>query len=104
MGPVLHAVGCITEADLDLFEQWCAAHDDYHDARKHIAMHGLTLDTEKGMQANPSVRIKFMATGIIIKIGQLFGMGPSSRVGLTAPTQDGGHDDLDNFKRTAVTG
>lgn len=104
MAPVLHATKLLTDADVNLFEQWCYAHDVFHQARLELAAGGICIDTQKGRQANPAAKVMSVQTGIIIKIGQLFGMGPSSRVGLSAPTQDSGHDDLDNFKRTAVSG
>jgi P27 family predicted phage terminase small subunit len=104
MGPQLSGTKLLTEADYDLFAQWCFSHDVFHEARLDLAKFGLCFETEKGRQANPAAKIMNAQTGIIIKIGQLFGMGPSSRVGLTAPTQDSGYDDLDSFKRTAVSG
>ena len=99
MGPPLQAVGCLTDADLDLFAQWCEAHDTYHTARLDVLTNGIAFETEHGRQANPAVRIKFLATGIIIKLGTLFGMGPAARVGMSGAPQDPERDDLDNFKR-----
>jgi P27 family predicted phage terminase small subunit len=104
MTPVLHATKLLTEADYSLFEQWCFAHDLFHQSRLELASYGISIETEKGRQANPAAKLLKSSVETIIKIGTLFGMGPASRVGLTAPTQDNEGDSLDKFKRTAVTG
>ena len=104
MTPQLVGTRLFTEADYDLFAQWCFAHDMFHQARLDLAANGLCFDTEKGRQANPAAKIMNAQTAIIVKIGTLFGMGPAARVGLAAPQADTGHDDLDRFKRTSVSG
>lgn len=99
-GPILFAVGCLTEADQSLFAQYCHAIDMFHRARLDLAKQGLKVSSSKGTEMlNPNYTVLRDAKAMIVKIGGMFGMAPSSRVGLSGAPADTGFDDLENFKR-----
>jgi P27 family predicted phage terminase small subunit len=98
MVPILHSVGCFTDSDWTVFAQFCGALDRYHAARVDMAANGIVMDTEKGRVMNPAVKVLQTATDQIVKIGNMFGMAPSSRVGLSGVPRDDARDDLERFK------
>lgn len=100
IAPLLHAVGCLTEVDQSQLSLYCHHWDDFHRARQNVATNGLVVMTEKGEISNPAIRTQYMAAGLIVKLGDRYGMTPAARVGLSGAQQDHGHDDLDNFKRS----
>jgi P27 family predicted phage terminase small subunit len=55
-------------------------------------------ETEKGRAINPAVKVMKEASDQIVRIGNMFGMSPSARVGLTGVPRDDARDDLERFK------
>lgn len=98
MVPILHSVGCFTDSDWLAFAHLCGASDRFHAAREDVAANGMFHVTEKGRAANPAVRMMKEASDQIIRIANMFGMSPSSRVGLTGVPRDDARDDLERFK------
>ncbi len=97
-GPALFAVNLITKADLAAFELYCSEWDRWHLARIDIEKNGINVHTVSGVKQNPAVRTLNAATASIARFSAQFGMTPASRVGLRAPVEDKGHDELEDFK------
>lgn len=99
VAPHLHAIGCLTVADVKLLALYCEAWDELFAAREDIAKSGLTLMSDKGtVYANPAVGIKNRAILRIKSIGGEFGMSPAARVGLNLGTETKSNS-LANFKK-----
>ncbi len=97
-GPALYAVNLLTIADLPAFSLYCSEWDRWHAARIDIDKTGINIITAHGVKQNPSVRTMNAATANIKQLGAQFGMTPSARVGMNAPVEDKGHDELEDFK------
>lgn len=99
VAPSLFAVGLLTSVDVDLLALWAAAWDEYTAASELIiGKAGLLLvNDKKNVHANPAVLIRARAAERIRAIGAMFGIGPTSRVGLK-PTQTGGNA-MDAYKK-----
>lgn len=98
MVPILSSIGCFTASDWTVFGQYCGALDRFHAAREDMAKTGMFLETEKGRIANPALKAVKEATDQIVRIGNMFGMSPSARVGLVGVPTDSARDDLERFK------
>ena len=101
MVPILSSIGCFTDSDWTVFGQYCGALDRFHAAREDMAKTGMFIETEKGRIANPALKAVKEATDQIVRIGNMFGMSPSARVGLTGVPRDDARDDLERFKSEA---
>lgn len=98
MVPILHSIGCFTESDWLAFSHLCGASDRFHAARQDVAETGMFHETENGRAINPAMKVMKEASDQIVKIGNMFGMSPSSRVGLSGVPRDDARDDLERFK------
>jgi P27 family predicted phage terminase small subunit len=98
MVPILASIGCFTDSDWTIFAQYCGCIDRFHEARENVKVNGMTFETETGTKANPAVKIMQTSTDQIVRIGNMFGMSPSARVGLVGVPTDAARDDLERFK------
>jgi P27 family predicted phage terminase small subunit len=99
VAPLLHAVGCLTDVDCSLLSQYCQAWDDFFVALEDVRKNGVKAVGSNGNDiSNPAFKAKYDASALIVKIAVMFGMSPTSRVGISGAPQDAGFDDLEQFK------
>ena len=89
--PLLIATDHFTSIDGDAFSIYCKAWDDFHACEAVIAKEGMFITSEKGgVYAHPALVQRGVAEKKIERIGGLFGMNPTGRVGLKSEGGGGG--------------
>jgi len=90
--PQLCAEKVLAATDVQNLEVYCAAYDQFREAEKHIAEHGLVVPgAQGGMVKNPAATAKNEAVKQMATYGGMLGLDPSSRQRLTGATKK--HDE-----------
>lgn len=85
-GPRLAALGLLTEADIPVFETYCANYDLLVMAKKDVAVNGMKVRGARGDDVrNPALAAIAQATTAISRFAQEFGLTPSSRSRIQLP-------------------
>jgi P27 family predicted phage terminase small subunit len=98
VAPQLYAVRVLTAADLASLAAYCQAYADWIHARTELDKHGFTITTEKGnLIQSPWVGIANKAMNNFVRYAAEFGMTPSSRSRVSAPSGQK-NSKLDKFR------
>lgn len=89
VGPVLIALGLLTEADLMTFVNYCMNVDILMMAQRDIETHGMTIYGARGTVKNPALTSFASASNALRQLAAEFGMTPSSRSRMKLPGDDG---------------
>lgn len=89
VAPQLYKARILTAADLVALSAYCQAYADWVRARDEIELQGFVITTEKGnIIQSPWVGIANRAMDRFMKVAAEFGMTPSSRTRVSAPSND----------------
>ena len=84
----------LTRIDGDALALLCLALVEYEEADRMVALHGLTVVSEKGgVYQHPAVGIRSTAWKKVLRMCREFGMTPSARAGMKAGA-DGEEEDV----------
>lgn len=84
-GPVLHAMGLITLADMPMFEAYCEAWGGYVSAQR-VYMDEPLVEGQKGnLVRNPAAQISRDCLDKAMSLARDFGMTPASRTRIDLP-------------------
>jgi P27 family predicted phage terminase small subunit len=85
VGPQLHALGLLTQVDLNTFAVYCVSFGRWKLAEKLLEGESLVAEGyEKNPIQNPLVRIASQAARDTVRFASEFGMSPASRAGVSA--------------------
>ena len=86
---ILHPLGLLTVADLGSFGLYCAAWDEFEEAKKDIKTNGLLVEGAGGAQIrNPAIMVVQSSRQAIRQFGALFGLSPVDRIGMSIEVSD----------------
>jgi P27 family predicted phage terminase small subunit len=89
VAPELYKARVLTDADRMGLAAYCQAYADWVNARGEIEISGYVITTEKGnVIQSPWVGIANRAMANFMRIAAEFGMTPSSRTRVSAPSSD----------------
>lgn len=96
LAPELHRLGLLTAVDGDAFAAYCQAWAELRQATETLRKGGRYVQAGPQLQPHPAVAQQRSAWQALQRLGGLFGLSPSGRVGLPgkAPAQA---DDLEAF-------
>lgn len=95
----LQQMGVLTEVDLMPFAGYCQAYARWKEAEEFITKHGSIVKTPSGYwQQVPQVSIAQTNLKLMVKVGEQFGLTPSSRSRLIAgETTQGNGDPMESI-------
>lgn len=92
LAPELCKEKVLAITDIQALEVYCSAYNQFREAEKHIAEHGLVVPgAQGGMVKNPAATAKNEAVKQMATYGGMLGLDPSSRQRLTGAAKK--HDE-----------